>query len=239
MSFFETIRALLPKSKAFRVVQDSQLRRLIKGLAVLPEDVRLEMEQIYMDLYPETTRALAEWENQFAVLFANEQYGDTRQGILKALWRANEGGQTAQYLENILQKINPGIHVFENVPVKNPRDSNAVFTCMCGYKTMYCGSPTGLCGYKAGDSEFEPTVIINDLTTAYDIPNDHLWWENSFFVAGSVIRNSRGEIIYCRKLQLNKIWRPYIEYLILKIKPVQTVAVMFIDWTDFDPVRRR
>lgn len=110
---------------------------------------------------------------------------------------------------------------------------------MCGYQTMYAGSPTGCCGYKAGDSGFEPTVIINDNTTAYDIPNDKDYWENCFFVCGSVQRNTRNEIIFCRKILINRIWKPYIEYLILKIKPVQTAAIMFIEWTDTDDNTRR
>ena len=232
MSFFKAFKALLPRSKAFNIIQNSQLRKLFEGLAVLPEDVRTEMEKVYMDLFPDSTRALTEWENQFQVLFANEQYGDTRKGFLKALWKANEGGQTAEYLQGLLQKVNPGIKIYENCPVKNPRDANAVFICMCNYQTMYCGSPTGMCGYKAGDSGFMPSVIINDSETAYDIPNETDYWENCFFVCASVVKNSRNEIIYCRKLSVNKIWKPYIEYLILKVKPVQTAAVIFIDWVD-------
>lgn len=232
MSFFSAIKTLFPHGKAWHMVQNTNLRQFVKGLSVLPDDCREEMEKVYLDLFPDTTRALSEWENQFAVLFASEQYGEQRAGILKALWKANEGGQTAQYLQALLQQVDKRIKVVENVPVKNPRDTNAVFACMCGQQSSVAGNRNLNCGYKAGDSEFEPTVIRNDSDAIYDIPVDETYWENYFFVCANVVRNSRKEIIYCQKLTIDSKWKPYIEYLILKIKPVQTGALIFIEYVD-------
>lgn len=240
MSFFEAIENLFPRSKAFVMTHETKLRKLIKGISVLPDDVRLETEHVYLDLFPDSTRALEEWENQFAVLFASEQYGSARSGILKALWKANEGGQTAEYLQSLLQQVDKRIKVVENSPVKNPRDANAVFACMCGQQSSVAGNKRLCCGFKAGDAAFEPTVIRNDSEVVYDIPVDEEYWENYFFVCANVVRNSKKEIIYCQKLVMDSKWKPYIEYLILKIKPVQTGALIFIEWVEgYDNLRRR
>lgn len=238
MTFFNALKALFPRSKSFNLIHDAPLRRFVKGLSYLPDDVKTEMEKVYLDLFPDYTRALDEWEKQFAVLFADEQYGDTRYGILKSLWRVNRGGQTAEYLQELLRQVDNRILVLENNPVKNPRDANAVLAAICGYKTAVAGNKACCCGYKKGDADFVPAVIKNDSENVYDIPIDAAYWENCFFICGGVVRNSIGEIVYCQKLEINKKWKPFIEYLILKIKPVQTAAIVFIKWVDQDTRRR-
>lgn len=242
MSFFGALKLLLPTGKAFDITQETKVRKFVRGLSVLPEDIKRENELVYMDIFPESTRAMEEWEKQFSVLFADMQYGDTRRGILKALWQANIGGQDLKYLQAVLQNINPDIKVFENIPVKNPRDANAVFGCMCGQQWAVCGNRKMSCGYKDGDSEFIPTVIRNDKDQLYDIPDDILYWQNYFFIAKNAVRNSRNEIIYCQKLILDSKWKSFIEYMVLKIKPVQMGCIIFIHYVDnYDQnrIRRR
>ena len=73
MSFFKSLKLLLPSGKAFDITQNSTVRRFFKGLSYLPEDVKRENELVFLDLFPETIRALEEWENQFSVLFADLQ----------------------------------------------------------------------------------------------------------------------------------------------------------------------
>ena len=48
----------------------------------------------------------------------------------------------------------------------------------------------------------------------------------------------RQKIVYCQKLTVDAKWKPYIEYLILKIKPVHTGVIVFIDWKEnYDATR--
>ena len=191
MSFFKVFKLLFPKVKSFELVFETKLKKFIRGLSVLPEDAKTEMEKVFLDLFPETTRALDEWENQFSVLFASEQYGENRVGVLKALWQANTGGQSLKYLQSVLQNVIPEIRVFENNSIKNPRDANAVFSCMCGQKWSVCGNKKLSCGYKDGDDKFVPAVIRNNSEQIYDIPIDKQYWENYFFVAKDVIRATK------------------------------------------------
>lgn len=238
MSFFNVLKLLFPRSNAFELIYENKLKKVIKGISHLPDDVKSETGKVYFDLFPETTRAYDEWEKQFSVLFADEQYGDNRKGILQALWKANSGGQSLYYLQEVLQNVISEIKVYENIPVKNPRDANAVFGCMCGQKWAVAGNKKMLCGYKDGDSEFNPAVIKNNNEQIYDIPVDEDFWQNYFFIAKNVVRNKKGEIVYCQKITADKKWKAYVEYLILKIKPVHTGAIIFIDWKEnYDATR--
>lgn len=238
MSFFKVFKLLFPRVKSFELVFETNLKKFIRGLSVLSEDVKTETEKVFLDLFPETTRVFDEWEKQFAVLFAREQYGENRIGILKALWKANSGGQSLEYIQGVLQGVIPEIKVFENNPVKNPRDANSVFSCMCGQKWSVCGNKKLSCGFKVGDEKFVPAVIRNDSEQTYDIPVDNHYWENYFFVAKGVVLNKQQEIIYCQKLTADAKWKPYIEYLILKMKPVHTGCIVFIEWEEnYDATR--
>ena len=238
MSFFKVFKLLFPRVKSFELVFETKLKKFIRGLNVLPEDVKTETEKVFLDLFPETTRVFDEWEKQFAVLFASEQYGENRVGILKALWKANSGGQSLEYIQGVLQSVFPEIKVFENNPIKNPRDANAVLSCMCGQEWSVCGNKKLSCGFKLGDEKFIPTVIRNDREQTYDIPVDKHYWENYFFVAKDVVRNKRQEIVYCQKLTADAKWKPYVEYLILKMKPVHTGVIVFIEWEEnYDATR--
>lgn len=232
MSFFSVLKLLFPSGKAFDLTQETTVKKLVRGLSHVADDVKAGNDLVYLDLFPDSTRALEEWENQFSVLFADEQYGDTRRGILKSLWQANSGGQDVKYLEGLLKNVSEDIMVVENSPVKNPRDANSVFGCMCGQGSSVCGNASLSCGYKKGDSEFVPSVIRNDTEGPYDVPVGEEFWENYFFVCKKVVKNNRQEIVYCQKLQLDAKWQKFIEYLILKVKPVQTGAVVFIEYVE-------
>lgn len=230
-NFFDAVKLLFPRSRAFNFTIDSNKRKLIKAIAVLPEDIRREMEQVYFDMFPETSRCVDDWEKVFAVVFSSKEL-EKQRNVLAALWRINKGGQSAVFLESILQNIDKDILVVENVPISNPRQKNVVFVAVCKNKIMCCGNKKAVCGYRIGDGEFDPTVLRNDVSEVYSIKNDKKYWGFCFFVCKRVVRNSKGEILYIEKLKLKKDFKKFVEYFILKIKPVHSVAIVFIEWVD-------
>jgi hypothetical protein len=229
LKYFEAIKNLFSSSRAFQLYIDNNKRKLIKGLSFLPENIRHEAELVYFDIFPDTTRFPEKWESVFGVLFTEEELSK-RRDILDSLWKINKGGQSWPFLQDILQKIDNNIHVFENIPLRNPRDSNVAYLSVCDNKIMVCDNRYAVCDYRMGDELFIPTVLINDISGVYSIPNDPDFWELCFFVCKSVTKNSRNEILYIERLQIPSIWKNYIEYLILKIKPVQSTAVLFVEW---------
>lgn len=229
---FAAIKNLFPLSKAFQLFADNNKRKLIKGLSRLPENIRSEIEMVYGDLFPDTTRFPEKWESVFAIFFKEEELIKRRE-ILDSLWKINQGGgQTALFLQDVLQKIIPNIMVIENVPVKNPRDGNIATLSVCNYKTMRCGNSKAVAYYRIGDPDFVPSVLQNDSSDLYSISDNPYFWGNCFYICQSIDRNSRKEIIFIKKIKIEKKWKNYIEYLILKLKPVHTTAVLYIEWEE-------
>ena len=227
--FFDAITLLFPRSRAFNFTINSDKRKLIKAIAVLPEDIRHEMEQVYFDMFPETSRCIEDWEKVFAVVFSSKEL-EKQRNVLAALWRINKGGQSAVFLESMLTNIDANILVVENTPVSNPRQRSITNIAVCGNKTLCCKNVKAVCGYRVGDENFLPSILRNDVSELYSIKNDPRFWAYCYFICRRVVRNNKNEILYVEKIQIKKEFRNYIEYLILKIKPVHTVAVMFIEW---------
>jgi hypothetical protein len=229
--FFEAAKALFPQSRAFQLFVNNKKYKLVKALCKLPENVRTDAELVYFDLFPETTRYPEKWEEVFALFFTKAEY-QKRRAIIDSMWKMLNGGQAAEFLQSLLQCIDDRIQVIENVPLSNPRHSSIVDLCVNGHRSMRCGNRKAVCNYRRGNIGFIPTIIQNDATSDYNIPFDTDYWEFCFFICKSVIRNSRGQILYVEPIQIDSIWRNYVEYLILKVKPVQSTAIVFIDWQE-------
>jgi len=229
LRFFDAIKNLFSHSRAFQLFVDNNKRKLVKGLSFLPENTRQEAELVYFDIFPDSTRYPEKWERVFGVIFTEAEQ-EKRRDILDSLWKINRGGQSAIFLEEILQKIDSAIRVFENAPLRNPRDSNIAYPSCCDNKIMVCDNKQALCDFRLGDENFIPTLLMNDISEPYSFSTDPKFWETCFFVCKSVVRNNRNEILFIERLQIAAIWKNYIEYLILKIKPTHTTAVLFVEW---------
>ena len=230
-NFFDAIKSLFPTGNAWYLKQNKNLRKLFEAIAVLPEEIRTEIENVYMDYFPDSTRCLERWEEVFTVIFTQAEL-EQRRNFLSLLWSANQGGQSLYFIQSVLQGIFPDITVEENIPCSNPRESNIAYFCVCGNKTMVCGNRKAVCNYREGDETFVPTILRNGTTGLYTIPNDERYWQFCFYVCKRVVRNSRNQILYIEKLQIPILYKNYIEYLILRIKPVHTVAVMAVEWVE-------
>jgi hypothetical protein len=233
MNFFETIKSLFPHSRAFQLIADSNKRKLLEALSELPEDVRRSAETVYLDLFPETTRYPAKWEKVFSLFLTEAEY-PKRRDILSALWKTISGNQGTDFMEQALRSIHPDFKVIENVPAIDPRNKHSVGLAVCDYYRMVCDGEVACCDYLAGSKTFIPGVLQNDTSVLYAIPDDKRFWETCFFICKTVHRNDVGEILYIEPLELNKLWRNIVEYLILKIKPVHSTAVVFVEWLEED-----
>jgi hypothetical protein len=226
---FEAVKNLFPQGRAFSLFIDNQKRKLIKGLSVLPDNIRHEAELVYMDLFPDTTRFPEKWESVFAVLFQEDEM-EKRRDILDSLWKINNGGQSALFLQEMLQRIDQEILVVENIPLRNPRDSSVVQMMVCDAEIAVCENEAAVCDYRIGDESTIPTILQNDSSGLYSIPNNSQFWEFCVCVCNSVVLNSRNQIMYIEWLDIDRRWKNFIEYLILKLKPAEVTAVMFIRW---------
>ncbi len=228
-SFFETIKTLLPRSRAWDITAEKNMRRLFSAIAVLPDDLRNEIEGVYLDYFPEFTRSPEKWEQVFQVIFTSAEL-ELRRSVLAGLWQMNNNGGAAIFLRKVLQEVWPSLQLIENVPVGNPRGPSAVNFMVCGNETACCGNRKAVCGYRIGDGDFETTVLRNDTASSYSIPNDPAWWGYCFYLCEQAYRDSTGKIIYVKRIEIPAVYKNYIEYFILRMKPVQSVAVLAIKW---------
>ncbi len=161
---FKIFQHVLPNARAWRLTIDKKLRQLFVGLGEASQDVRTFFDLVLDDLYPQTTRALDEWEGQFG-LSDTGLTEQERRDRLDATWKAL-GGQDPAYIQRTLRNNGFDVYVHEwwepgtEPPVgvkacvtpRNPllyiRRSTAprVQLSACGYLTTMCGNLPAICG---------------------------------------------------------------------------------------------
>lgn len=111
MIFFRIIQHLLPNAKAWNLTALKQLRQFFEGLTGIGDDVRSFFDFIWLDIFPDTTRELDAWENQFGLpnTLSDEQ---ERRDRLDATWKA-VGGQSPRYLQDTLQAAGFDVYIHE------------------------------------------------------------------------------------------------------------------------------
>lgn len=125
MAMFDTVRHLLPRGRAWRMVIDRAALRLIRGLANPLDSIRLFADRVFLDLFPAETYELIAWERQFALPPGTLTVAE-RRTRLAARWQA-QGGQDPYYITTTLQAH--GFDVYTHPwwtltawGVPNPRD---------------------------------------------------------------------------------------------------------------------
>jgi uncharacterized protein YmfQ (DUF2313 family) len=154
--FLRIYQHLLPRARAWSVVVEKFLRQFFEGLTGLPSDVKDFIDNIWFDIFPETTRQLAEWEAQFGIIAPAATEAERRE-TLAAQWMRG-GGLGPDTLQDVLQSA--GFPLFVHDPwyftpakaIRNPNlylidgDTDLVYVVECGEALAECGEPAALCG---------------------------------------------------------------------------------------------
>lgn len=234
-SFFETIRALLPRTAAFDLTHQKNIRRFFEGVTELGDDARKEFEGVLLDYYPDTTRALEKWEEIFRVQFSKILFNvQERRSIVSALWWLRYGNTTGEFMEKILNLFIPGARVTENVPAVNAMGLVFSYRSVCGNRHTCCGNKLAFCNFHVGEQGWIPTILRNDSQSAWDIPSDRKFYETYFFISREVFRDGDGKIIALQRLKVHEKWQRFVEYVVLALKPVHTTAIMFLQYVPND-----
>lgn len=164
MTFLRIFKHLLPNARAWRVTVDKRLRQFFAGLSGVGEDVKTFFDGIWLDIFPQTTRELDTWEQQFALpdTGLTEQQ---RRDRLAATWKTL-GGQDPRYIQDTLRGAGFDVYVHEwwdpiNDPTPGvkecvtPRNPFSVlsspeierfFNATAGNPAVTCGNPIATCG---------------------------------------------------------------------------------------------
>ena len=109
--FLRIITHLLPKARAWRITVEKTLRDFFEGLAASTSVFKEFFDEVWLDIFPETTREIKAWELQFGLLDTGltEQQ---RRDRLDATWKAF-GGQSPRYIQDTLQAAGFDVYVHE------------------------------------------------------------------------------------------------------------------------------
>jgi hypothetical protein len=115
---FDIIRHLLPRARAWSLTIEKTLRKFVEGIANGlstqddfdgPKDF---VDLVYLDLFPDTTRCLSDWEDQFGVTYTENLTEDERRERLAGIW-SETGGQSPSYIQNALQARGFDVYVHD------------------------------------------------------------------------------------------------------------------------------
>jgi hypothetical protein len=151
--FLRLFMHLLPRARAWSITIDGKLRQFFEGLAAsIGAPVRLYLDMILLDLFPDTTRELEEWERQFDIRYTSGLTEAARRERLAGAWRAL-GGQDPQYIQDTLQGAGFDVYVHEWwVPgTEAPPGVHAAPVVRNPFSYLYPTSSGGPGGMQAGE----------------------------------------------------------------------------------------
>lgn len=223
---------LLPTGEPFRLGANKALTKVLKGLAASGDDVRADADLGYLDLFPDSTRELEEWERQFGLNPAADASEADRRLLLAAEWRST-GGQSAAYIQGVLQTAGFNVFVHEwwasadpYVP-RDPRDyvpSYSIGTVQCGAAVAICGNPRARCnGFTTTDPKYWSTLTLSR-NAPPPIPSDSARWPYFLYIGGETFPDE-AIVELSRKSEFQR--------LIQKLKPSQQWVVTLVIYDAF------
>lgn len=111
MIFLRLFKHLLPRSRAWSLTVDKPLRQFFTALGSFGVDAREEADLTWLDVTPDDTRTLAEWEEQFALPSSGLSEA-VRRARLAATWK-DERGQSPRRLQDTLQAAGFDVYIHE------------------------------------------------------------------------------------------------------------------------------
>lgn len=211
-----------------------------------------------MDLFPDTTRQLDEWNETFGIGFPASDEDDQRMDIDSA-WKAT-GGQGRDYLQEVLNNAGFDVQVHENNPPVDPDlFLNSVPVMVAGGPAAYAGNDQAFAGKTGGfllvngptltnipiyksvagavnmvaGNQFAKAGQFEKFGTQdkiYQIPDDPDLWGGFFFIGGDATRNINNELETIENVDIPASRKNEFIRLILKIKPAQSWGGLMVNY---------
>ena len=196
------------------------------------ESERLRAEEVYSDYFPLTTRALDEFQNAFRFRFSDRFSEDEIRRALSALVRMRFANSTANDdgIGDVLREFVPECRISENTPMANAAGLCFAYRATCGNRNIVCGNRRAMCNWHIGDRSWVPTLLRADRAEGWNLPNEAEWWQMCFFVCKDEFRDGSGKFIAVKRLRVHEKWKDFIEFVILRLKPVRSIAIMFVEY---------
>lgn len=148
--FLRIYRHLLPKARAWRLFFGSFIYKFFAGLSEFPLGIKNAIDLVFLDIFPDTTRELVRWEEQFNL--GAKGTTDERKAALLAAWRAT-GGQGLDYLQDLIHDAGyPQVFLHKWwIPGSDPAEARNPNQYLDAVYTVYCLAPESDCGSSFAD----------------------------------------------------------------------------------------
>jgi hypothetical protein len=241
MSLFRSIQHLLPTGESFRLGVNKYVTEFWQGLGNFADSAKTYVDLVYLDLFPDTTRELEEWEQFYGLSPSASATEVERRMALAAEWRAT-GGQSPAYIQSVLQTAGFDFYLHEWWESTDPwvaRDPHdytddptfGSFQCYDNYDPL---GPSVEPWLTAGDADAQADAWLANEThywanaTLSDdapppIPNDPDAYPYFLYFSGATFPDP--VLIYeSRRAELKR--------LIQKLKPSQQWIVCLAEYVD-------
>jgi hypothetical protein len=189
---------LLSRSQAFCLSLDKNITKLFRGLEGIETDAKKYVDEVWLDIFPQTTRQLEEWELQFGIVESDIPLQE-RRDRLEARWKAR-GGQSPRYIQDTLQAAGFPVYIHEawDLPLTNPatfknpnlylRDGSdlVAFTCEAGELDAHCGEALAECGETLNPRGY---LLVNKVANPYVIPGSSTTWPYFLYIGAETFPN--------------------------------------------------
>lgn len=229
---------LLPRSRAWLLTPQKTLRLYFEGLTGVNQDVKSFIDKVWEDIFPQTTRQIESWEDQFN-LRSTGLTEQQRRDRLDSTWKAL-GGQSPRYIQDTLQAAGFDVYVHEwwvpnpSQPLGGSNNGDVTAVARDPFDYLFDGSPSSAMSDGGGDAqdgdEFAQDGGINvpkgyplvNKRRDYLIPSDPTKFPYFLYIGGEVFPN-QGVVVQAR--------REEFEDLCLKICPCQQWLGILVDYT--------
>ncbi len=232
--FINAVSLLFPKNRAFDLTVERDFTRLINGLLSVADSERERIERVYLDYFPDTSRALEEFQKTFRFRFSSEFTEQEIRMALNALVRMRYANSTVESISKVFQEFVPEGLIVENTPVTNAAGLCFAYRSVCGNTNIRCGNERAMCNWHIGNRAWTPTVLKTDAAEGWNLPYNRAWWQLCFFVCYKAFRQEDGKFIAIQRLKVHQKWKTFLEFVLLTLKPIRSVAVMFLEYVPND-----
>lgn len=228
--FLDAARLLFPRGRTFDLTEERNMTRLVDGLLLAADSERERAEKVYSDYFPQTTRALREFQDAFRFRFSDAFSEDEIRRALSALVRMRYANSTPEGIGDVMREFVPECRIVENVPVANAAGLCFAYRATCGNRNVVCGNRRAVCNWHIGDRSWVPTLLRADRAGGWNLPYLPGWWQMCFFVCKEEFRDGNGNFIAVKRLRVHEKWKDFLEFVILRLKPVRSIAIMFVEY---------
>ena len=223
--FFKIIKHLLPKSNAFSIFLQKTLTKFFEGLTAIPDDYRNYLHQVFLDIFPSTTRELTMWKDEYGKIYFPlvKTYLCIAHYVSPYLTIYKRSGDTFTKLAN------PAT-LPTGIGISAAFSADGTYLCIAHYVSPY------LTIYKRSGDTFtklpDPATLPTGAgrSAAFSVDGIYLCIAHNTSPYLTIYKRSRNGIFEIENAEVSAERENEFKSLILKLKPTQSWCLLIVTY---------